>query len=64
MVVRIGSALQKIKTRHIVAIVIGGLTLIAQVTQETFFVDVIIAVGINVAIVYGIAAIIGAIRNR
>jgi len=54
----------KLKTRHIVAIAIGGLTLMSQIAQEALFVDVLIAVGINVAIVYGVAAIVGAIRNR
>ena len=54
----------KLRTRDIVAAVIGGLTVIAVASNSPGAVDIAIGVAINVGIVYGIAALIDWLKAK
>jgi hypothetical protein len=58
------STTNKLQARHVVAIIIGVLTLFVQINQEAIFLDAAIAVALNVGVVYGIAAIVRVIKRK
>jgi hypothetical protein len=55
--------MEKLRTKDKIALVIAVLTAIAA-AQDGAAIDVLIAVGINVAIVYGVAAIVENFKKR
>jgi len=55
---------KKWRTRDKVAVVIGGLTVVAVANNTPTLIDVLIGVGINVAIVYGVAALIDWFKSK
>lgn len=52
------------RARDIISAVIGSLTAISIVQSGGGAIDVLIGVGVNIGIVYGIASVIEWIKNR
>lgn len=52
------------RTRDKVALIIGGLSVVAVASNTPTVIDILIGVGVNVGIVYGVAALIDVFRSK